>query len=84
MFKKSIVGCFMLVCVSGCSAAFWQSAKDVSRHFLSASELACVLLSSLTDERAVADACRIEEALRPALREALSGKSSASNSGVCK
>jgi hypothetical protein len=51
--------------------------RAVARSVLDAATFACVLLSSLSDEEAVARTCRVEEAARPALREALAGRAAA-------
>jgi hypothetical protein len=62
---------YALAFVHGCGAA---QNKVVAQDVLSASQILCVLASNLIDDKAVADACEIDQALIPIIRPLLAVK----------
>jgi hypothetical protein len=79
-----------LVLLVAVVAACNMPAKDVAKDALTASQILCVLASNLTDSKAVAAACQIDQALVPliepflAQKEALAaGQSRRSTSARC-
>ena len=72
--------CFAISSVGAkCTPAEIHSAEQA---VLSASQIACVFASGLSDSRAVADACSIDKALLPVLEQLISVKQAAAKAGV--
>jgi hypothetical protein len=68
---------------TGCSPAANQEAKDVTEEVLTASQLACIVASALTDAPALAEACKIDSKLIPALEPFLEQKRAAKRAAAC-
>jgi len=62
-----------------CTPAEIHSAEQA---VLSASQIACVFASSLSDSKAIADTCAIDRALLPVLEQLIAVKAAAAKSGV--
>jgi len=57
-------------------------AKTVAKDALSVTQIACVFASALTDDAAVAEACKIDKALTPLLRDLIGQREGAKRAGV--
>ena len=72
--------CFAISSVGAkCTPAEIHSAEQA---VLSASQVACIFASGLSDSRAIADACAIDRALLPVLEQLISVREAAKKSGV--
>lgn len=67
--KKLLFGLLLF-----CSCA---SAGKIVKTGLDAAQIACVVASTLTDEAAILDACKIEKELAPVVRELVSSRAMA-------
>lgn len=59
-----------------------QDAKNLANDVLTIAQIACVFASTLTDEKLVADACRIDKTLTPVLRELIGQREGSRKAGV--
>ena len=82
LIVTSFVCCSIGLAVAGTGACTPQEAKTVEQDLLSASQIACVELSSLTDAKAVATACAIDSALVPILQQLIGQREAAKQVGV--
>jgi hypothetical protein len=64
--------------LAACTA---QDAKTATQDALSAAQLACIFSTTLTDSKAVADACQIEGALAPIVSQLLEERDAARSAG---
>lgn len=80
--KAVAVGTFLSVSlIAGCGLTS-QQANVVEQSVLNATQLACVLTSSLTDSALLAQVCGIDESLVPVLKQLISTRDAARRNGV--
>ena len=78
-----LVACVaLLVAAPRCSTFSAQDAKTVVQDALSVSAIACVFASSLTDSKAVAQACQIDQTLAPLIQQLIAQREAAKKQGV--
>ena len=73
--RELLVG-FVLLLTVHCGACSASQNHVVAQDALTASQILCVLASSLTDDAAVAQACAVDKALVPQVRPFLAVKES--------
>jgi hypothetical protein len=57
-----------------CTACSGAQAKPIAQDVLSATQVLCVLASNFTDDKTIAEACQIDQALIPLIRPLISAK----------
>lgn len=79
------VGCFV-ACVAlflgGCTPGAQADAKTVVSELLSVSQIACLFASTLTDSKAVMQACSIDATLAPVVQQLIAQREGAKKQGV--
>jgi hypothetical protein len=68
---------------TGCSPAAQQEVKTVVDDVLTASQIACILATALTDANEVAVACKIDSKLVPLITPLLEQKAAAKRAAAC-
>lgn len=79
---KKVLGIALLVVPLGASTGCHLLTKERARTALDAMQIACVMSSFVTDEKAVAEACDVADDMLPVLRDLIGQRDAARSVGV--